>query len=267
MPRFGADPVAAVRGRITLVRNSGAIGISSADMSLPKLLVADVDDTLLGNPAALYRLTVRLRSDRIGLVPCSSRPVESLRADPAVAALATPSVIGALGTQVELRRSRDMRWQDRFAGFPRDRISTVLEQFGPAHHPSLQSEFKVSHAIARADWLTVARLVHEVDPALRVITSGGSNVDVVPRTAGKANAARYVAAQLGVPWGAVVTAGDAEIDAELIVAGKGIAVGNATTALRAVLAGRGYQAAARYADGVIEGLDHYGCMEEVDEDE
>lgn len=235
-------------------------------MSSPRLLIADVDDTLVGDPEALIRLTVRLRADDIRLVPCSSRPIDSLRADAAFASLPAVAVIGALGTQVERGRVRDVRWEDRFAGFPRAQVTALLAAYGPAHDPSLQGPAKVSHAVPRPDWPAAARAVRDLDPTLRVVTSGESNLDVIPRGAGKANGARYVAAQLGVPWSQVVTAGDAEIDADLLVAGLGIAVGNATPGLRAVLAGRAYQAEAHFADGVIEGLNHYGRMEGSDQD-
>lgn len=234
-------------------------------MSFSRLLVADVDGTLLGDTDALARLATRLRTGGIALVLNSSRPIDSVRASGGISVLPIAGIIGALGTQIELSGAPDRQWQARFDDFPRDRLSTLLAALGPAHRAELQAPAKVSHAVPRALWSHAARLVHDLDPRLRVVTSGESNFDVVPHAAGKANAARYVAAQSRVPWARVVTAGDDEIDAELLVAAKGIVVGNATPALRRLLAGRAYQATACYAAGVIEGLAHYEALEEAAE--
>ena len=228
-----------------------------AGMAPPTLLVSDLDDTLIGDGSVLVGLVEYLTRRRIDLVVNSSRPVPSVRRDLDRVGLPAAGVIGALGTQIERNGVRDLEYEARFGWFPRGRVSAVLERLGPAHASEFQGPAKVSHAVPRELWSVAEHEIVAIDPRLRVVTSGASNLDVIPRAAGKAHATGYVARAYGLSAADVVTAGDAEIDAEMLLLGRGIAVANATDALRAAVVGSAYVAAAPRAAGVLEGLVHY----------
>lgn len=231
-------------------------------MTCEWLLVSDVDDTLLGDTHALDRLRQRVAATGMVLVLNSSRPVESVRSSLERCALSVRAVVGALGTQIAWDGVRDRVWEARFDGFPRSRISSALAGFGDAHDDSLQALAKVSHAVPSHDWGRARQVVRRIDPSVRVLTSSRSNLDVIPGSAGKAAVLRYVAQRCGVPWHRVLTAGDAEIDAEMLTSAMGIAVGNSTQELRRLVRGRAYLAARSHAAGILEGLDHFGAPAE-----
>jgi hydroxymethylpyrimidine pyrophosphatase-like HAD family hydrolase len=234
-----------------------------AGMSPPSLLVSDLDDTLIGVGSAFVDLVEYLTRRRIDLVINSSRPVPSVRSDLERVGLPVAGVIGALGTQIDRNGVRDVGYEVRFDWFPRTRIAAVLERLGPAHAPEFQGPAKVSHAVPREHWRMAEQQVVAIDPRLRVVTSGASNLDVIPRAAGKAHATDYVARRYGLTTADVVTAGDSEIDAEMLVLGRGIAVANATDALRSAVTGIAYVATAPRAAGVLEGLVHYSTPQGV----
>ncbi len=224
------------------------------------LLVTDVDDTLLGDDAALRRLVGALAGTTVAVVLNSSRPIDSVAAGWRSVTVALPlaGIIGALGTEIELAGNRLDSWSSQFADFDRHVISATLAGFGPPHRPEFQTAAKVSHAVPSEHWTEAMSALQHLGVPLRFVTSGASNFDAVPGAAGKAAALRYVAACLAVPPERVIAAGDSENDADMLRAANGIAVGNATDGLRRLLDGGTYLAAGFHADGIVEGLRHYG---------
>lgn len=221
------------------------------------MLVTDVDGTLIGNQAALERLIDRTRSVPIPVVLNSSRPIDSINGRLEASGLPIVGVIGALGTEVEIQSRRDKAWAAGFEGFPASEIAAALRPFGDAHTDEFQTPHKVSFAIPEGSWAKATAAVTEVDGNVRVITSAHNNFDVIPISAGKTAASRYVAAKLQHPWRHVMTAGDAEIDAGMILSGNGIVVSNATPALVRTVGDRAFVATEAHAAGILQGIDHY----------
>lgn len=234
------------------------------------LFVSDVDDTLLGDDAALARLAAHLSPRPPGLIIAynSSRPVASLRQSLSEnPALPVPDyLIGALGTEIEDGASgEDLAAFDAelSAGWDRALIEAIASSLELRPHPAeFQRPYKVSYDIDGYD--TYKELLRRLDEAghrVTVIHSGRTNLDIIPGPAGKGNAIDFLREQLGVPGDRVVVAGDSGNDLTMFVEPfRGIVVGNADPELKAVTGPSIYHAEATYAAGVLEGLRHWRVL-------
>jgi sucrose-phosphate synthase len=235
------------------------------------LLITDVDDTLLGDAAALRVLARALRHEpRGGIVLNSSRPIRSIRRTlatlPLDGTIEPDAIVGALGTEVEIGGLIDASWPERFAGFDRGPVDAVMGRLGfPPHEAAYQTRHKASFTVLEGSQLDDAsRALRALDAPLRWIHSGGRNLDVIPNTAGKHAPVLHLAERLSVPLDAILTAGDSLNDLDLLEATRrSIVVGNADPAVRHALADHPgtYFASGDRAWGVLDGLVAAGCLE------
>ncbi len=226
------------------------------------LLVTDVDDTLVGDDAALARFVAAVAEAPLLIVLNSSRPVSSVAHT--VAGLPScpeiSGIIGALGTEIEIDGAPAPGWDEQFAGFDPAGIARVLAPFDPVpHRTEYQRPRKASFAIDPRHWAAATAALAGVAPSVKVITSGDTNFDVIPANAGKGHALRFVADALGVPPERVVAAGDSENDVDALLAANAVLVANATDGVRRLLEDHPtFEADRNRADGVLQGLVHFG---------
>ena len=232
------------------------------------LLVSDIDDTLTGDEAALADLGEVLRRHRDGIAVAlnSSRPASSVRRTLTQLfpkAFPVDAVITALGTEIAIGGTMLSGWTDRFAGWPRDRIAKMVVALGyTPHDAEFQTPWKASFAIPAQAWGDVTAALEAENLPCRVITSGSSDFDIIPPSAGKDAAALFLASHMGVPRSRLVVAGDSGNDLALFsVAARAIAVGNARRELfSAMPIDVSYHASLHHAAGVREGLTHFGLL-------
>lgn len=228
------------------------------------LFVSDVDDTLLGDHAALARLSEALQAASANLITVynSSRPCASLRQTLAtVLVLPSPNyLVGAMGTEIQDGVSgQNLPDYSEYLsqGWNRDRIAAIMNDMGfTAHIPEYQTPFKASYDVSGAASydLVVDRLQAETLEA-KVIYSGGKNLDIIPQTAGKGSVIEYLRRQLQIDPEQVVVAGDSGNDLEMFVAPyRGIVVANAAPELKQLQGDHIYHARLAYAAGILEGL-------------
>jgi hydroxymethylpyrimidine pyrophosphatase-like HAD family hydrolase len=94
-----------------------------------------------------------------------------------------------------------------------------------------------------------------------VVYSSSRDLDVLPADANKGNALRWLAARLEIDTKDIVVAGDSGNDTSMFFVPQvnGIVVGNGRSELLEAVAGQNvYHARAHSADGVVEGLRHFG---------
>jgi sucrose-6F-phosphate phosphohydrolase len=230
------------------------------------LFVSDVDDTLLGDDAALAELMAVLHdAPHVTTAYNSSRPCASLRKSLAeVPQLVPPDyLIGGLGTEIEDGESgQPLAGYTEFLGknWNRPRIAALLAKLGLAAHPAeYQTPLKASFdAPNEATVERVRRQLAEAGLSAKIIFSGGKNLDIIPRAAGKGGVIDYLHQQLSIPADRVVVSGDSGNDVEMFIAPyRGIIVGNADADLKQLTGEHIYQARARCAAGVLEGLKHW----------
>lgn len=234
------------------------------------LFVSDVDDTLLGDTAALTRLSAALKAVRhaITLVYNSSRPCASLRQTlKQQPQLCIPDyLVGAMGTEIEPgKNEKPVNAYARHLnqGWNRGKIEQLIQAMGLTPHPEeFQTRYKASYdAPDPASFLQVKQQLAAANLDAKIIYSGAKNLDIIPQNAGKGTAVSFLHQWLNIAPERVVVAGDSGNDIEMFRPPyKGIVVGNADAQLKA-LQGEGiYQATKHHAAGVLEGLAYWGVL-------
>ena len=234
------------------------------------LLVSDVDDTLLGDNSALstFAQAFEIEKRRIIFILNSSRPCASLhhsiQQNPLIPQ--PDYLIGALGTEIEIARSGQLIKEYTAtikSEWDRDQVGSLMKELKlQAHAEEYQTPFKASYRVDGKDhYQIVLQQLEQHNLKVKVIFSGGTNLDIIPHLAGKGTAIRFLQATLGVRNNRVVTAGDSANDLEMFEPPNlAIIVANAETALRSLHGAHIYQARSEYAAGLLEGLRYWGVL-------
>jgi len=227
------------------------------------LLVSDLDGTLTdddGEMRALEELGIH-----VALVVNSSRPRDSVlrTLDLLPAGVRVDGLITAMGTEVMVEGVDRPDWMARFDGWDRGPIDEFMERRGILpHRPEFQGAYKASYHVEPSRWEEFRLKVLDLVPGSVVVTSGDSDFDVLPATAGKDKAAEWVARQMGFDPSRVIVAGDSGNDLAMFHALRmAIAVANSRPELiESADPERTYFSTQPHALGVIEGLRHWGAL-------
>jgi len=235
-----------------------------------RLLVCDIDDTLLGDDAALRELLARLDASEtaIGFGVATGRHLDSAVAVLEKHRIPRPDVlITSVGAEIHYgpdlapdgswSRHLDYRWNP-------ERLREVLDGVAglSPQEDECQRRHKISYYVDdpdRPDRRAIVRLLRNEGLHATVIHSHGRFLDLLPVHASKGKAVRYLAARWGLPMDRVVTVGDSGNDEEMLTGDAcAVVVGNHSDEL-APLRGRPRIrfVRGRYARGVLEGLEHY----------
>ncbi len=235
------------------------------------LFASDLDDTLLGNEDALGRLAQALKHTTNHLVIAynSSRPCASQRKSLAEHVnLPQPDyLIGALGTEIESMKPggsiKDYTRHFR-ENWNRDEIVKILRELlgFPPHDDQYQTEFKASFDVpGHCGYQAVMERLKQSGLDVRVIFSGEKNLDIIPQNIDKGKAVELLRQALGIDAEQVIVAGDSGNDRDMFLREfKGIVVGNADAQLKSLSGPNIYHARGAHADGVLEGLQHWGVV-------
>ncbi|QDU54520.1 HAD-IIB family hydrolase [Aeoliella mucimassa] len=247
--------------------------------TLDCMLITDIDNTLLGDDAALESLKeiIHENRDRMGFGVASGRALELVNQaleDNGIEEIDV--VIASVGCEIYYGRDRvpDKGWASQLrARWRPDRIHEALDPLSfltlqTAEHT--QREFKVSYDLdAEADADDALALIHEHLARAKVgytlVFSHGTFIDLLPHRASKGKAVRYLSGKWNVPLNRVATAGDSGNDRDMLMGQTaGIVVGNydeELSTLKNSKTNKVYFANAHCAAGIIEGLQHYRLIE------
>jgi sucrose-6-phosphatase len=241
-----------------------------------RLFSTDLDGTVLGNPEAAYRFKTAWES-----LPASTRPLLVFNSGRLVddaqtlirsGELPAPDYIaGGVGTQIfDVRANRML---DAFAdelspGWDLEKVKAIAGAV-PGIRPQpdeFQHAFKSSWFLENATPVQLQTLDQQLAAAglqTCIVYSSNRDLDVIPAKANKGGALTWLCARLGISTEEVLVAGDTGNDSSMfrLPGVRGIIVQNARPELfEATVDIPVYTAGLVLADGVLEGLRHYGVI-------
>ena len=246
----------------------------------PFLFVTDLDNTLVGDDAALIRLNRELDSHRqqynSKIVYATGRSLYLYRLLAEAKSLLTPdALITSVGTEMyfdEKHEEYDPEWAEILSqGWNRESIAEIARQF-----PELQSQpkseqnpFKISYYLAESVAKeTIARLKTALNKngfKIKLIYSAGQDLDLLPRNGDKGLAVKFLRRRWNIAAEQTMVCGDSGNDVSMFQGQeKGLIVGNAKPELlqwyEANKNDNLYLAQSICAGGILEGLKHFNFL-------
>lgn len=244
---------------------------------LDSLLIADIDNTLLGDDEALGRLMEALESERghLGFGVATGRYLDMVHEALEPHGIQPDIIVSSVGTEIYYGESLtpDRGWASHLRGKWRPgRIHEALDNLDfltLQKDEKTQREFKISYDLD--DSVNPDEAIREIHAhlskaraAYTLIFSHGTFIDILAPRASKGKAIRYLSAKWNIPLDNIATAGDSGNDREMLRGRTaGIVVGNYAEELESLRKAnvRAYFAEQKYAAGILEGLEHYGLLQ------
>ena len=238
-------------------------------MATRKLIVSDVDNTLLGNDEDLARFATWYEENRseTRLVYASGRFVDSVAESVRTTLLPVPdAIIGGVGTEIQLCPSGKSLpdWDEKLSNcWDADQVREVL-----AVHSRLvpqldefQSDYKISYFLRNATITELEQIrtrLAQASIAADLIYSSFRDLDVLPAGFSKGAATRTVAEHFQHDAQDVLVCGDSANDLSMFQYDwRGVVVGNAHPELIELDDPLIYHSDACFAAGVLDGLDYW----------
>lgn len=244
-----------------------------------RLFATDLDGTLLGNPESAQRFKQTweslARERRPLLVFNSGRTVtDTLSLITSRRLPQADYIVGGVGTQLFDCRERKPvpEFDAQFGeGWDLAKVEQIMKAMPgvESQPPEFLHPYKSSWYLHHADRQKIEELRRRFAEAglnVTVVYSSLRDLDVLPSLADKGNAVAWLCRRIGIPLTEVLVAGDTANDSAMFLLPdtKGIVVENAQPELfEAVVKLPVFVSRKIMADGVLEGLKHFGVIPEV----
>ena len=240
--------------------------------SLTKLMITDIDNTLIGDDASLYQLLDLLDEHRSNLAwgVATGRSLGLTLDAMTEYNIPMPDIlICSVGTEMyygpDLRM--DKGWQQHISHkWKPELIKTTLQKFDflVFQEAEGQCSHKISYYLENKDDRLdqIRQALNDQKLRCQVIYSHKQFLDILPHRASKGKAVEYLQYKYEFLPRHVMVAGDSGNDADMLEGrARGLIVGNHSDELAYLKsAARVYFSTGEYAAGIIEGLHHYGFV-------
>ena len=244
--------------------------------SIERLLVCDIDNTLLGDTKSLRQLMQILKSSnhRVGFAVATERRYESTINVLKQYKIKIPDLlITSVGTEIHYghRMLLDTGWHQHINHHwePQSLLEAMRSIPGIKLQPKIdQQAYKISYFINPKKAPSIREIVahlRKLDLHSKVVYSHEAYLDLLPIRASKGMAIRYLSTKWGIEPKHILVAGDSGNDAEMLGGNTyAVVVGNYSPELER-LRGRPhiYFADDYYAAGIIEGIREYDFLEGI----
>jgi sucrose-phosphate synthase len=232
-----------------------------------KLLATDIDNTLTGDRAAYQRLATLLSTHRDVIITYVTGRDKILTFEIMTSECLREPQYTFCNVGTEIYVGPDYRRDDAWTrhidrGWDRLEVQEALITIPYLFQQARQFEFKQSYHLFQKTDSVIAEIhkrLEEIGIEHKVVYSSGTDLDIIPKRAGKGEAVDYIRQRLRIRRKHVLAAGDSGNDIGLLSAGfLAVVVGNHKSELNAdSLPEDVYWARERYAGGIIEGIQHF----------
>jgi len=244
--------------------------------TVDRLVICDVDDTLLADPEATRTLLGRLHDagDRAAFGIATGRTLQSTLKALKKKNIPIPDLlITSVGTEIHYGRqlTADRGWE-RHIDYRWERkrlLAAVAKIPGLRLQPkSEQASHKISYYVNpdKAPPLRdIVRYLRNNDLHANLVFSHQAFLDMLPLRACKGHAVRYIGARWGIPPERMLVAGNSGNDVEMLRGNTlAVVVGNHSQELNTLRGEpRIFFAHGDHAWGVIEGIDYYDFLNSI----
>ena len=236
-----------------------------------KLIICDIDDTIIGNKESEKKLKDIITSmhDTIGFGVATGRTIDSAKQVLLDNDFPLPDlIISSVGSEIYYRSkdgySYGTGWEAHISQqWKREQIVQLLRDFNfiQPQEDETQRKYKISYTIIKenADVDSVRETLIKNKIKANVIVSHGTYLDILPIRASKGRAVRYLGYRWNIPHESILVAGDSGNDEDMLTGELlGIVVGNHAPELDKLRGKRKiYFAKEHQAAGIIEGINYY----------
>ena len=241
-----------------------------------RLIICDIDNTLLGDREALEQLMSRLDNagDRVGFGVATGRRLDSTLQVLKEWKVRTPDLlITSVGSEIHYGNNlvEDLGWAQHinYRWKPDELRAALAGSAGLKLQPNIdQRRFKISYFIDPDKTPGIYKIrtcLRKQDLHCKLIYSHQAFLDLLPVRASKGLAIRYLMMKWGLSPDRLLVAGDSGNDIEMLRGDTlGVVVGNYSPEVDDLRGEpRIYFAEGEYATGVLEGVDHYDFFGDV----
>ena len=236
-----------------------------------RAIFTDLDQNLVGNPAALKRFIQVMKDNRkcVTFGIATGRRIDTALAVMKKQGIPRPDVlISSLGTRIHYGSSLteddhwtqhiDHHWNPKQVRKTLDNLPGVALQSKKEQTPFKLSWYIDPEKAPSIDEITA--LLRTKDLTANVISSFGQFLDIIPSRASKGQALRYVSQRLDIPLENILVAGGSGADEDMMRGNTlAVVVGNRhhEELSRLVDQERIYFAGQPHAYGILEAIEHY----------
>ncbi len=244
--------------------------------TLDRLLISDIDNTLIGNDNGLESLKQLLKRTpkNIGFGIATGRRLESAQEILKKYNVPPPDIyVTAVGSEIHYGDAgvEDRTWKHHLNYFwqPEKILSALAEFPGlELQEESEQRRFKISYYIDKAKApgkRAIVKHLRKQKIRAEVIYSHGKYLDILPIRASKGYAVRYLGIKWNLPPEHILVSGDSGNDAEMLSGDVlGVVVANYSPELKKLKGKpRIYFSDKPYAWGIIDGIKYYDFFGDI----